>query len=95
MRLPGEDVIGFRCLAQRSRLADSLKDGGVVSMFPPLAEKWWEQLQAQTPWKSFQAADFVRLREKYGVSWVVVRQPGVEGLNCAYQNATVRVCQVR
>ena len=95
MRLDGEDVIGFRCLAQRSRLADSVKDGGVVSMFPPVAEKWWEQVQAQTPWKNFQAADFGRLREKYGVGWVVVQQPGVPGLECAYQNAAVRVCQLR
>jgi len=94
-RVPEEDVIGFRCLAQRSRLADSVKDGGVVSMFPPLAEKWWEQVQAQTPWKNFQAADFARLRETYGVGWVVVQQPGVAGLECAYQNAVVRVCQLR
>ena len=41
MQLPGEDAIGFRCLAQRSRLADTVKDGGVVSMFPPLADEWW------------------------------------------------------
>jgi len=95
MHLPGEDVIGFRCLAQRSRLADSVKDGGVVSMFPPVAETWWEQVQAQTPWKNFQAGDFARLREKYGVSWIVVRQPGVAGLDCAYQNAAVRVCRLR
>ena len=95
MRLPDEDVNGFRCLAQRSRLADSVKDGGVVSMFPPVAEKWWEQVQAQTPWKNFQAADFARLREKYGVGWVVVQQPGVAGLECAYQNEAVRVCQLR
>jgi len=95
MRVPGEDVIGFRCLAQRSRLADLVKDGGVASMFPPLAEQWWEQVQAQTPWKNFQAADFERLREKYGVSWVVVQQPGVAGLECAYQNVAVRVCQLR
>jgi hypothetical protein len=64
-------------------------------MFPPVAEKWWEQVQAQTPWKNFQAADFGRLREKYGVGWVVVQQPGVPGLECAYQNAAVRVCQLR
>ena len=91
MHLPGEDEIGFRCLAQRSRLADLIKDGGVVSMFPPLAEEWWEQVQAQTPWKSFQAADFRRLHEKYGVTWVVVQQPSVAGLDCAYQNAAVCV----
>jgi hypothetical protein len=94
MRLPGEDTRGFRCLAERSRLADTVKDGGVVSMFPPLGEKWWEQVQAQTPWKNFQAADFARLREKYGVSWVVVQQPGGAGLQCVYQNAAVRVCRL-
>ena len=94
MQLPGEDMIGFRCLAQRSRLADSVKDGGVVSMFPPLADEWWSQVQAQTPWKNFQAPEFARLRDKYGVSWVVVQQPGTPGLRCLYQNAAVRVCRV-
>ena len=94
MRLPGEDAIGFRCLAQRSRLADVVKDGGVVSMFPPLADEWWSQVQAQTPWKNFQPADFARLREKYGVRWIVVQQPGVVGLTCQYQNDELRVCGI-
>lgn len=94
MRLPGEDAIGFRCLAQRSRLADTVKDGGVVSMFPPLADEWWEQVQAQTPWEHFQAGDFARLRERYGVKWVVLQQPGVDALTCPYQNAAVRVCRL-
>jgi len=53
MSIAGEDEIGFRCLAQRSRLADRNKDNGVVSMFPPLAEVWWAQVQAQTPWRNF------------------------------------------
>jgi len=91
--IPGEDQICFRCLAQRSRLADASKDNGVVSMFPPLAEKWWEQVKAQTPWKSLSLEDFARLRQKYGVSWVVVQQPGVNGLDCAYQNVAVQVCR--
>ena len=95
MRLPGEDEVGFRCVAQRSRLADTVKDGGVVSMFPVLADEWWEQVQAQSPWKTFHAADFVRLGEKYGVSWVVLQRPGVEGLTCPYENDAVRVCRVR
>ena len=93
MRLPGEDEIGFRCLAERSRLADVVKDGGVVSMFPPLAEEWREQVRAQSPWKQLQAPDFVRLQQKYGVSWVVVQQP-VAGLDCPYTNSVVRVCRV-
>lgn len=95
MHLPEEDVIGFRCMAQRSRLADLVKDGGVVSMFPRIADQWWEQVQAQTPWKNLQTTDFARLGEKYGVSWVVLQQPGVPGIDCAYQNAAVRVCQLR
>jgi hypothetical protein len=94
MHLSGEDEIGFRCLAQRSRLADMVKDGGVVSMFPALADEWWAQVQAQSPWKGFQAADFTKLREKHGVRWVVLQQPGVQGIACPYQNAAVRVCRV-
>jgi hypothetical protein len=94
MDLAGEDEIGFRCLAERSRLADGVKDNGVVSMFPPLAEEWWAQVQAQTPWKSFRAEDFLRLKNTYGVSWVMVQQPGVAGLDCAYQNSAVRVCRI-
>jgi hypothetical protein len=94
MDLEGEDEIGFRCLAERSRLADGVKDNGVVSMFPPLAEEWWAQVQAQTPWKNLRAQDFLRLKEKYGVSWVVLEQPGVAGLDCAYQNGGVRVCRI-
>jgi hypothetical protein len=93
MRVPGEDEIGFRCLSERSRLADAIKDSGAVSMFPPLAEEWWTQVQAQTPWKNFRAEDFSRLKTKYGVSWVVVQQPGIAGLDCAYQNSAVRVCR--
>ena len=95
MRLAGEDTLGFRCLAQRSRLADALKDSGAVSMFPPLADEWWAEVQAQSPWKNLREPDFVRLKEKYGVSWVVVQQPGVAGLDCEYENSAVKVCRVR
>ena len=92
MHVEGEDEIGFRSMAQRSRLADAIKDNGVVSMFPTLAEEWWEQVQAQTPWKKFGLEDFRRLKQKYGVGWVVVQQPGIAGLHCAYQNSAVQVC---
>jgi hypothetical protein len=94
MQLPEEDTTGFRCLAQRSRLADLSKDSGAASMFPPLAEEWWTQVQAQTPWKRFRLDDFSRLKNTYGVSWVVVQQPGVAGLDCAYQNRAVQVCRI-
>jgi hypothetical protein len=93
MDIAGEDETGFRCLAERSRLADGVKDNGVVSMFPPLAEEWWTQVQDQMPWKNFHLEDFERLKNKYGVRWVVVQQ-SVAGLDCAYQNQALLVCRL-
>lgn len=94
MELPGEDENGFRACAERSRLADLVKDKGACSMFPPLAVRWLEQVEDQKNWKQFGKADFERLRLKYGVSWVVVEQPGPAGMECPYQNAAVRVCRL-
>ncbi|MGZ4839875.1 MAG: hypothetical protein ACXVZR_15100, partial [Terriglobales bacterium] len=94
MDLPGEDENGFRARAERSMLADLVKDKGACSMFPPLSVKWLEQVEDQKNWKQFGKADFERLRQKYGVSWVVVEQPGPGGIECPYQNSAVRVCRV-
>ena len=95
MSLPGEDEIGFRCLAQRSRLADAVKDNGVVSMFPSLSEEWWGQVQAQNGWRSFSSDDFNRLRQTLGVSWVVLQRPEIPGVDCPYRNSDIAVCQIR
>ena len=94
MHIPGEDENGFRAIAHRSMLADAVKDSGAVSMFPPLAETWLAQVEAQNGWKTFQARDFRRLRAEYGVNWVVVQRPGAPDLDCPYQNAAVLVCRV-
>ena len=93
-RLPGEDVHGFRVLAQRSMLADNGKDSGAVSMFPSLAGAWSEQVDARRGWKQFGRADFLRLKAQYGVDWVVLQQPGTSGLKCPYQNERILVCRV-
>jgi hypothetical protein len=95
MELPGEDTIGFRSLAQRSRLADAVKDSGAVSMFPPLADEWWTQVRALKDWENFQAQDFARLRTQFGVGWVVLQWSGNAALDCPYQNRAVRVCRFR
>ena len=94
MDLRGEDENGFRARAERSMLADLVKDKGACSMFPPLSVKWLEQVEDQKNWRQFGKADFERLRQKYGVSWVVVEQPGPGGIECPYQNSAVRVCRV-
>lgn len=93
MQIHGEDEVGFRCLAERSRLADQSKDSGAVSMFPPLADDWWAQVKAQQPWKDFRLADFERLKKTYEVSWVIVER-NVDGLKCEFHNDAVQVCQV-
>jgi hypothetical protein len=94
MGLPGEDENGFRARAERSMLADLVKDKGACSMFPPLSTKWAEQIADQKNFEHFKQSDFERLEKKYGVSWVVVQQPGPAGLQCPYQNPAVRVCRL-
>ncbi|MBO0912201.1 MAG: hypothetical protein J2P13_10445, partial [Acidobacteria bacterium] len=93
MGISGEGYTGFRAAAQRSRLADAHKDSGAVSMFPPLAEEWWHQFQAQKNWKDFRMEDFLRLRAQYGINWIVIENP-VPGLRCAYRNPAVSVCRL-
>ena len=92
MAIDGEDAIGFRALAQRSMLADGVKDSGAVTMFPPMADEWLRQFNAQEDWKHFQLPDFERLKAEFGVTWVILEQPGLPGLNCLYQNSAVLVC---
>ena len=94
MAVPGEDQHGFRALAERSMLADAVKDSGAVTMFPelPLAEHWEQQIEAQKGWKNFGPADFERLHRDWGVTWVVLDGPVVRGLDCPYANPTLRVC---
>ena len=94
MRLPGEDQHGFRAIAERSMLADRVKDSGAVTMFPALAQTWLEQASSQQGWKDFGAEDFVRLHRRFGVDWVVLQQPGVAGMECPYRNATLLACRI-
>jgi hypothetical protein len=94
MRLAGEDQQGFRAVAERSMLADRVKDSGAVTMFPALAGDWLEQVSSEYGWKNFGPQDFDRLRDKYGVGWVVLQQPGLAGLECPYRNAALLVCRI-
>ena len=91
-----DDQHGFRAMAERSRLADAIKDSGAVTMFPdlPSAEHWLEQIRAQRGWEHFQKADFLRLNQIYGVSWIVIERSAAITLDCPYKNPTLRVCRV-
>jgi len=99
MALQGEDFHGFRALAARSALADNLKDPGMAARVPRLAGRWLAESQAQTGWnqngwKSFEAADFRRLRAEFGVDWVVLENSAAVGLDCPYRDGTLRVCRI-
>jgi len=94
MELPGEDYHGFRAFAERSVLADELKDAGMAARVPRLAPRWLREVEAQRGWRGFQRPDFLRLKAEFGVDWVVLQAPGVEGLPCPYRNAQVVVCRV-
>ncbi len=94
MRAPGEDEHGFRALAERSRMADRVKDSGVVSMFPRLAETWRDQVRSLDGWQNFKPADFERLQRDYGITWVIVGKGTSSGFPCPFQNSKVLVCRL-
>jgi hypothetical protein len=95
MRRPGEDFHSFRALAERSALADDVKDPAVATQVPHLAARWQREVAAQQGWSHFQSADFERLKARFGVNWVVLERPDVAGLSCPYQSKTILVCQIQ
>ena len=93
LRLSGEDMHGFRAVAERSVLADRVKDGGAVSLFPDLGTDWYNQLRAQSGWERFSLADFQRLARQYPVTWIVTRR-SIAGLDCPYRESGLAVCRI-
>ncbi len=94
MELPGEDYHGFRALAERSALADIVKDAGMAARVPRLAPRWLREVDATRGWRNFRATDFQSLKNSFGVDWIVLAQPGLTGLNCPFQNRRVMVCRL-
>jgi hypothetical protein len=91
---PGEDYHNFRALAERSQLADGLKDPSVATQVPVLSPAWDRQASAQSGWTSFQLTDFERLKSEFGVNWVLLSYPGKEGLRCPWHNKSLSVCEI-
>lgn len=91
---PGEGFHSFRALAERSQLADGIKDTAVVMEVPNLAPAWHQQQLAQAGWSRFTIADFERLKVQFGVDWVLVSYPQQPGLDCRWHNGTLTVCRV-
>ncbi|HZT30122.1 MAG TPA: hypothetical protein VFA33_09590 [Bryobacteraceae bacterium] len=94
MLLPGADEHGFRAIAERSALADRVKDSGAVSLFPQLADDWKSEVQAQEGWEHFGPRDFERLARHYPVTWIVTRRPPPAAFPCPYQQGELAVCRI-
>jgi hypothetical protein len=94
MAAPGEDYHSFRALAERSQLADDIKDTAVVTQVPELGPEWARETEAQKGWSHFQLADFERLKAEFGVDWVVVLNSQAAGLACEWRNELVSVCRL-
>lgn len=99
--LPGEDYHGFRALAERSALADYEKDAGMAARVPSLAPRWLKEVTALDGWRRFQGADFERLKQDFGVNWIVLSRkdaqfssPDAAVMICPYANEDVKVCQL-
>jgi hypothetical protein len=89
-----EDYHSFRALAERSQLADALKDTAVVTQVPELGPEWDREVTAQKGWPQFRLADFQRLKKEFGVNWVLVNYPAPAGLLCDWHNDSLAVCRV-
>jgi len=94
MEAPGEDYHGFRALAERSQLADAVKDAAVVTVVPELGPAWARQVAAQRGWRNFTLADFERLKAQFGVNWTLTAYPAPAGLDCRWHNRTLSACQI-
>jgi hypothetical protein len=90
----GADVHGFRAISERSDLADYFKDGGVVAMFPNLADEWKQMSNATDGLNHFRAQDFTRLAGEYPVTWTVIHGPAPAGMDCPYQQRGYSVCRI-
>jgi hypothetical protein len=94
LEAPHEDYHSFRALAERSQLADALKDTAVVTQVPELGPEWERQVKAQDGWSHFQLADFERLKTEFGVNWALVDYPPPVGLDCVWHNDVLTACRI-
>ena len=95
MRRPGNDYHSFRALAERSVLADAVKDSAVATQVPRLSNRWLEEVEDQRGWEHFTLADYERLKTRFGINWVLIERPARDGMDCPYEKGALLVCRVQ
>ena len=90
----GEDFHNFRALAERSVLADAVKDAAVCTQVPELAAEWQQQRDAQTGLNGFSLAQMEALKARTGANWALLSYPAHAGLDCRWHNRVLTVCRI-
>jgi hypothetical protein len=93
MGRPGEENVGFRAIAERSKLADYSQDAAVAAVAPDLALVWKRQVESMSGYQNFTREDFLRLKAEFGTDWAVVERE-VPALNCPYSRDGLAVCRI-
>ena len=62
--------------------------------FPTLPRSGSSKSRPHPVGSIFTKQDFLRLQQQFGVNWIIVQGPGVEGLDCPYKNEAVAVCRL-
>jgi hypothetical protein len=88
-----EENIGFRGLAERSKLADYSQDAAVAAVAPDLALVWKRQVDSMSGYANFTREDFLKLKAEFGTDWALVEKE-VPGLNCPYFKDNLAVCRI-
>jgi hypothetical protein len=94
MELPREDFHSFRALAERSQLADEIKDAAVATQVPELASRWAQEVDAQAGWDRFRQDDFQALNARFGVDWLLLSEPPPARLTCIWHEKNLSVCRI-
>ena len=94
MAAPDEDYHSFRALAERSALADAIKDTSIITKVPELGQRWYDETHAEQGWDKFGEADFKQLKSKFGVDWVLVANQQASGMACPWHNDRLSVCRI-
>lgn len=89
-----EDRLGFSAVAERSALANRTKDGGVVAVFPELAQEWSKDLSDAHDTETIRAGKNALVLQEAGVTWIIRRPTINTGLYCPYRNSAVAVCRL-
>lgn len=90
----GEDAQGFRATAERSMLADWVKDGGIACISRAAQAPWQRQVKATRNLDRATDAERSARLLPLGATWILLRTPDATAFLCPYDNGTVKVCRL-